>query len=834
MNIFERKLEQSVLANVPIHPIELFHTLFHQEGYAYLRGVQEEILKEWHAIRDNRDIIGKMNTGAGKTLTGLLMLYSKLIEGIGPVVYACPDHQLVAQTIEQAEKYGIPVCTFSSSDRYPPEFENQEAVLVCVFDKLFNGKSIFVEDAIELGAVLLDDAHACVAKARQKSTILINNEHKLYQRLISIFEEDLKIQSTANYTMLLSGDPTVYMRVPYWAWINKHEQLVRIINEYSNDDTILFEWRMINNDLLQCDCLISARGIEIYPIHVPYYRNTSFNEAKHRYILSATFEDDTYLVKDLGIDRNSIENPLIPTNRKDIGERLILAPSRYDSKLTDATMRRYLAKAAQQNFNVVVLVPSRHYAKPWIELNATFVDRNNIDQAIDTLKTSKGNLMVLANRYDGIDLPGDACRILVLDGKPSARSLRDRYISAVRAGSSVLDAKIGQTIEQGLGRAVRSGSDHCVVFVLNSELVSFLGKKENHKYFNPVTAAQINLGLKLLDGENKDNPLKTITDVVNYCLKKDVSWRKYHQQAIMGVTQVSMNAAQIARLDLAETEQKSMNLFKRRDYEQAGNQIINYINTNPSWLKEKDIAWYFQFAAQLMYLGNQVRANDLQIKAGEMATGMFHPPHGPVFAKISKIGEQAAIVRRNIADFERPQDISVYLESILEFLQYNPEIESNKFEEKLAELGGFLGFNSQEPEKELGAGPDVLWCMTDSHYLILEAKSRTQGRRISKGDMEQLYHSERWFKRTYGDSQEYSLVTLQKSNEKERDAEIDDRTYVIDQEKLESLRNNLRQFVNAIMTKQTDAHTEREIAELLRLHRLVPNLFRINYLRRIG
>jgi len=269
MNIFERKLQQSVLSETPIHPIDLFHTLFHQEGYEYLRGVQEEILKEWHEIRDKRDIIGKLNTGAGKTLTGLLMLYSKLVEGVGPVIYACPDHQLVAQTIEQAEKYGIPVCTFSPDERYPSEFVNGEAILVCVFDKLFNGKSIFVEDSIELGAVLLDDAHTCVARARKKSTILINNEHELYQRLISLFEEDLKIQSTANYTMLISGDPLVYMRVPYWAWMNKHEQLVRLINEYSNDDAINFEWRMICEDLLQCDCFISAKGIEISPIHVP-------------------------------------------------------------------------------------------------------------------------------------------------------------------------------------------------------------------------------------------------------------------------------------------------------------------------------------------------------------------------------------------------------------------------------------------------------------------------------------------------------------------------------------------------------------------------------------
>ncbi|MGG1314169.1 DEAD/DEAH box helicase [Cohnella laeviribosi] len=564
MNIFEKKLGEGGPPEIPIHPVELFHTLFHQENYEYLRGVQEEILKEWHEIRSQRDVIGKMNTGAGKTLTGLLMLYSKLIEGVGPVVYVCPDHQLVSQTIDQAEKYGVPVCTFEPGERYPLAFENKEAVLVCVFDKLFNGKSIFVEDHIELGAVLLDDAHACVAKARQNSTILVSHEHPLYQRLLPLFEDDLKGQSSGTFALLKDGDPSVYMRVPYWAWMNRHHQLISIINEYREDDAVKFQWRMICDDLLQCDCYFTAKSLEISPIHVPYYRNTSFHEAKHRYILSATFEDDTYLLKDLGIDRDSIQNPLIPANRKDIGERLILAPSRFDNRLTDEVMRRVIANYTKQNVNIVVLVPSGFHARPWVELGATYVDKNNIQNEIETLKTSRGNLMVFANKYDGIDLLGDACRILVLDGKPSAQSLRDRYIGSVRAGSSILDAKIGQIIEQGLGRAVRSGSDYCVTFILNSELVSFLGKKDNLKYFAPVTSAQINLGLKLLDGEDKTNPIKTISDVVNLCLTKDVAWRKYHQQAIMNITQSRMNDVHISKLDLAAAEQEAMNLFRRR------------------------------------------------------------------------------------------------------------------------------------------------------------------------------------------------------------------------------------------------------------------------------
>ncbi|MGE7694710.1 DEAD/DEAH box helicase family protein [Lysinibacillus sp. NPDC094177] len=84
-----------------------------------------------------------MDTGAGKTLIGLLMLYSKAQEIKEPVVYLCPDNQLVEQVCTQANLYGIPVCKIEKNENYrqesPAEFNNSESVLVTTFERLFNG-----------------------------------------------------------------------------------------------------------------------------------------------------------------------------------------------------------------------------------------------------------------------------------------------------------------------------------------------------------------------------------------------------------------------------------------------------------------------------------------------------------------------------------------------------------------------------------------------------------------------------------------------------------------------------------------------------------------------
>lgn len=63
------------------------------------------MLEEWHTSRrELRDLITKLHTGQGKTLIGMLILESKLHEGIGPAVYLCPNNFLVDQTIEQARQ----------------------------------------------------------------------------------------------------------------------------------------------------------------------------------------------------------------------------------------------------------------------------------------------------------------------------------------------------------------------------------------------------------------------------------------------------------------------------------------------------------------------------------------------------------------------------------------------------------------------------------------------------------------------------------------------------------------------------------------------------------
>jgi superfamily II DNA or RNA helicase len=100
---FEKLLADADQA-APIEPRELFASLPNKaEGYGYLRDVQGQVLSAWHEHRGERDLVIKVNTGAGKTIDGLIILQSYLNEGLGPALYVAPNRYLVAQVIEEAD-----------------------------------------------------------------------------------------------------------------------------------------------------------------------------------------------------------------------------------------------------------------------------------------------------------------------------------------------------------------------------------------------------------------------------------------------------------------------------------------------------------------------------------------------------------------------------------------------------------------------------------------------------------------------------------------------------------------------------------------------------------
>lgn len=79
-----------------------------------------------------------------------------------------------------------------------------------------------------------------------------------------------------------------------------------------------------------------------------------------------------------------------------------------------------------------------------------------------------------------------------------------------------------------------------------------------------------------------------------------------------------------------------------------------------------------------------------------------------------------------------------------------PEASASRYEEALARLGAYLGFDAERPEKVHGVGPDVLWRTDSTFDFVIEAKSeKDEGNPLYKKDHAQLLEAEHWFKQAY-------------------------------------------------------------------------------------
>ncbi|WP_197285788.1 DEAD/DEAH box helicase family protein [Nocardiopsis sp. NRRL B-16309] len=521
-----------------------------KKPWPYLRLEQGEVLDKWFQseFRNQQDVVIKQNTGGGKTAIGLLIAQSSLNEGIGPAVYLTPDRYLAAQVRSEAEKLGFP----TTDEPNDVLFRSGKSTLVTTFQKLINGQSVFgvvgdSREKISLGLVVIDDAHAALATTESQFRLTVDkSDESAYWPLIDLFETDLKEQSPKRWADLKTGDFTAALPVPFWAWSNRHQDVLNILHPYAQDVDFKFTWPLISEVLSICSATVTSRSIQISPPCPPVAMIPAFANAKRRVYLTATLADDSVLVTDLSANPDQVIHPITPGSAADLGDRIILAPSAINPGLDDTAVRQLARQFADGDrdgdgtvearpVNVVVLVPSNKSAHAWNDYADLFLHAGNLNDGVAALKSGHVGLVVLSNKYDGIDLPDTACELLILDGAPRDMDATANREATVLSGSPTLLARQVQRIEQGMGRGVRDTGDHCAVLLMGSQLAVTLHDPDYLSKFSPATRAQIELSQDLTE-QLAGQGLSAIREALSLCLDKDETWLGISRRGLAEVT----------------------------------------------------------------------------------------------------------------------------------------------------------------------------------------------------------------------------------------------------------------------------------------------------------
>jgi len=437
MNIDFDKLGAGDSADTVIHPREIFTVLPTKAArYQYPRDVQSEVWNGWHSRRDEPELVLKMNTGSGKTVVGLLVLKSSLNEKKGPAVYVCPDPFLVEQVVQEANDLGLEV----TQDQNDPRFRRGQAILVINIFKLINGKSVFgvgpEGSKIRIGTIVIDDVHACLSATLGQFTLTLEGPSEAYNKLLALFREELNRQSEATALEVEQSYAGANMLVPFWAWQKNSGKIIGILNEAKDTDAVKFAWPLIKENVALCNCVYGEGKAEISLRCLPIGVIPSFVGAGRKVFMTATLADDSVLVTHFNANPDAVRKPIAPSTASDIGDRMILVPQELNRDAGDDDVKALVHKVSKTH-NVVVIVPSHYRAKYWSDVAAFTLSAkaNNLQDGITKLKSGHVGLVVLVNRYDGIDLPQSACRVLVVDGLPDVRRKIERIEQAALDGS---------------------------------------------------------------------------------------------------------------------------------------------------------------------------------------------------------------------------------------------------------------------------------------------------------------------------------------------------------------------------------------------------------------
>jgi replicative superfamily II helicase len=832
---FKDRLEGKKAAK-PTDPVQLYETLDRAHDKGPLRPAQLAVLSEWHSERqDSRDVIVKLHTGQGKTLIGLLMLQARLNAGKGPALYLCPDNFLIAQTCEQAKQFGIATCT--ADPELPDEFLNSNKILVTSVQKLFNGITKFGlnRQSLQIDTLLMDDAHACADTIREQCRIRIPSDEPAYDALRTLFVADLEMQGIGTYADICNDKREALLPVPYWAWVARESEIAGILSMHAGRESIKFAWPLLKDMLGHCQCVISGVAVEIEPYIAPLSTFGTYWKASHRVFMSATVTDDAFLVKGLRLAPETITRPLSYSKETWSGEKMVLIPPLINEELDRERIVKGLAGPnPKRRSGVVALVPSFNRTKDWGSYGALIANKGTLSDLIDNLKKGEfEKTVVLANRYDGIDLPDDACRILVFDSKPYSESLIDLYQESCRPDSEATLMRTIRTVEQGMGRSVRGEKDYCVVVVIGTDLVRLIRDKDSRRYLSSQMAAQIELGLEIADMarqeiEDGTKPGDAFNSLIRQCLRRDADWKAFYVEQMDKVKPSGANE-QVLRLYAAELAAETAHTTG--DYASASGQLQKLLDGGK--IQNDDKGWYLQEMARYHYLSDRTESQRLQIAAHKINHFLLKPPTGVTVAKLTIVSQgRLERIGEWVRGFATYADLDVGLSDILSRLVFGTK--ADKFEQALDELSRALGFAGERPDKEWKEGPDNLWALDATQYLLFECKSEVDINRaeINKREAEQMNRSSAWFGKHYAGMQVKRLI-IHPSNAVPSSAAFTHEVEAVREADLRQLVKAVREFFKSFETASFKDLSMAQIQKMIEAHKLsVPDLL-TRYSRRL-
>jgi hypothetical protein len=457
-----------------------------------LRPAQAHVLSAFGELHTSTPDLGiELPTGEGKTLIGLLIADWALDQGMS-VAYLTGTRQLADQVMGQAAVLSGLLTHRFAGGHYPgaalDDYHQAQAVGVMNYWVYFNSNPR-VEPA---DMVVFDDAHLAEQPLSGLFTLRISRAagggRVLYETIC-----DLVLQNSPDaYPTLRAlrdgvaprGSPPELVAFNDWAAVATSVGDAIGVSTYvqENRDAQIV-WHTLAPNLTRCGVLVGPTGIEIRPYHLPTQTVPGYTRAKQRLYLSATLGSPGDLQRRLGtLPITTVDTPpeLCTTTT---GRRTFLinptAGAWLSDEVLDFALEQVEAAAADGPGRAAWLCASNSEAD---ELEAGLRGAGKMvlrlragdDTPFESWRRATGAQLVTAGRFDGLDLPGDTCRLVIIPSVPAASTEFERFAVAYLGDATYMRHRIGQRVTQALGRANRTEDDSALYLGLDPAFAATL------------------------------------------------------------------------------------------------------------------------------------------------------------------------------------------------------------------------------------------------------------------------------------------------------------------------------------------------------------------------
>ena len=730
----------------PSDPESLFRSLSGRASEVqHLWSHQADVLRSWHSDHiDTSDLALELPTGTGKTLIGLLIGEFTRRTKEERVVYLCPTRQLAYQVGKLANDYSIdarvlvgPQRDYASDDFNA--FNASSAIAVTTYSAVFNTNPRI--DSANL--LILDDAHASENFIASLWDVEVhrNDQRNLYLDILEFFKDAIPDSQYWNLRKETSPTPTALTectKIPSSIFQKRKVQFLNFLDSSLQESDLQYSWSMIRDHLEACHIFVTWPSISIRPITPPTFHHAPFADSRQRIYMSATLGEGGELERITGV--RQIKRLPVPEgwDSEGTGRRFILFP---DWSLPAETAKKAAMTLVAETPRSLVLTPNRHSSQLVVDglsrysPSPTILSASEIENSLEPFLNENHAALVLHNRYDGLDLPGDACHLEWIFDLPGATNPQETFLLNRLGIRSLLRDRIRTRLTQALGRCTRNPTDHAVVIISGPKALDFCNKNENRSGFHPEIQAEIQVGL---ENSQHNHPVDFL-ETARAFLGKIPGWEEVDQwiREERESCSQSEDATAQALIENVRDEIDYATAMWVGNYQRALEKAQSCANRLGGDALADYRAWWYYLAGSAATLS---MAEDNSIHLSEVARELFSraysaSPTATWFREASRLADievepiddewllsAAEAVERRIqevgvagAEFDKQAQL------MIERLDGN---EATPFEQGLEQLGYWLGIDARRPT---GKGvPDGVWIFAGETIVGLEAKSNEQ------------------------------------------------------------------------------------------------------------